>query len=50
MDNIAEKVNHGITLISSKLTMRNTTVDYSEEGIKALELNKVDTGVLNLNF
>ena len=44
-DNIAQKVNHGITLISSYLNAYNITVDFFN-----LSSSIVENGFFNLNF
>lgn len=50
-DNYAHQVTHGITLISSELTVRSTTINFSDDfnsKLALLNLGKLDTGFFNL--
>lgn len=47
-DNFAKFVNHGITLISSKVEMRESEVTFTEGFADNLDLSRLDTGFFNL--
>ena len=47
-DNFAKFVNHGITLISSKVEMRESEVKFTEGFADNLDLSRLDTGFFNL--
>lgn len=49
-DNSAELVNHGITMITSRLVMKGSIVEFSDEFADSLRENtqQVDTGFFNL--
>ena len=47
-DNFAKFVNHGITLISSTVEMKESKVTFSEGFADSLDLSRLDTGFFNL--
>ena len=47
-DNYANLVNHGVTMITSKLNMKNCTIFFSEGFPETLDVLSVDTGFFNL--
>ena len=47
-DNSALFVNHGITLITSTLEMRESNVTFTEGFAETLDLERLDTGFFNL--
>lgn len=50
VDNLANKVNHGITLINSLLTVSNMTVNYTDPDFLWNNNYLVDAGFFSLNF
>lgn len=50
IDNTALEVNHGITLINSKMVGNNITVNYTKNSFLNQNSFNVDTGFFNLNF
>lgn len=50
INNIAEKVNNGITLISSSANAKNITVRYDDPQYIGRSNYEVDTGFFNLNY
>ena len=48
LDNYARFVNHGITLLSSLVEMRESEVRFSEGFADSLDLARLDTGFFNL--
>ena len=48
IDNYARFVNHGITLLSSLVEMRESEVRFSEGFADSLDLARLDTGFFNL--
>jgi hypothetical protein len=49
-NNIAQEVNHGITLIGSKVQVSNITVNYTNPAFLNSKEYNVDTGFFNLNY
>eukprot|EP00347_Sterkiella_histriomuscorum_P022241 403331176 len=50
IDNFANKVNHGITLIDSTVTVENVTVNYTQKEFLWANTYEVDAGFFSLNF
>ena len=50
VDNIAESVNHGLTLINSQAFMLGSTVNYTREDFLNSANQQVDSGFFNLNY
>ena len=48
LDNAADEVNHGITLINSNLKFFSSKVEFSEGFADTLNLSKVDTAFFSL--
>jgi hypothetical protein len=49
-DNIASKINHGLTLIGSKAKIENVTVSYQNKDFLNSTPSKVDSGFFNLIY
>jgi hypothetical protein len=50
LNNIAQKVNNGITLISSSLEFTQNTVNFTNPEYLSRAMYEVDTGFFNLNY
>lgn len=50
IDNIADSVNHGLTLINSQANLLNISVNYTNEEFLYNNSYTVDTGFFNLNY
>ena len=49
-DNIADSVNHGITLINSQATLSQVNINYTNDSFLWNNSYTVDTGFFNLNY